>query len=132
MSGPRVPPTRGRRLLAAGALLAGGSAAAFLYLVDPAASSAYPRCALREIAGLECPGCGSLRAGHAWLHGRVGEAVAWNPLTLVGVPLVLLLGVNEARVALGRPGWRLDPRLGKWAWLVPAGLLLFMLLRNLL
>jgi hypothetical protein len=124
-------PTRGRRVLAAGALLAGGLGALTLHAVDPAASRVYPTCALREITGLQCPGCGSLRAGHAWLHGRIGEAMRQNPLTALGAALVILVAWNEARVAAGWPSRRIDPRLGRWAWLVPAGLLAFTVLRNL-
>jgi hypothetical protein len=57
--------------------------------------------------------------------------MALNPLAAVAAPLLLLVALSEARVVLGRAGWRLDPRLGRWAWAVPAALVLFMVIRNL-
>lgn len=59
-------------LLAAGAWI--------LFTFPPAAHSFYPRCVFRTVTGLECPGCGSTRALHALLHGRIGEAFRFNPL----------------------------------------------------
>lgn len=81
-------------LLLALALVGG---AALLWRYDPARYRLYPRCQLHALTGLQCPGCGGLRALHALLHGRVGEAFRFNPLFVVGLP-----------VALGLAGW--------WLW----------------
>ena len=65
-----------RTMLIGGACAA---AAALLYFYDPAAAAFYPSCPLRALTGLLCPFCGSLRAAHELLHGRVLEAAALNP-----------------------------------------------------
>ena len=78
-------------LVAAAVLLAG------YYLLGPE-SGVYPRCLFRQVTGLECPGCGSQRAIHALLHGRVAEAWSYNALLLVEIPLIgLLLAAQPLR-----------------------------------
>lgn len=59
-------------LLAAGAWI--------LFTFPPTVYSFYPKCAFRSMTGLECPGCGTTRALHHLLHGRVGEAFRLNPM----------------------------------------------------
>ncbi len=67
-----------------GLALLGG--AAVLYLFDPAVNGFYPRCQLYRVTGLQCPGCGGLRALHALLHGHVVEAFRLNPLFVGALP----------------------------------------------
>jgi hypothetical protein len=62
--------------------------AALLYLFSPEATRWYPRCPFHCLTGLNCPGCGSLRALHAVLHGQVIEAFCFNPLLVVCLPIV--------------------------------------------
>jgi len=63
-----------------------------------------PDCPSITLAGLYCPGCGSLRATHHLLHGRVSSSLAQNPLTmLVGVPVFAIGAVLLLYWALGRP-----------------------------
>ena len=54
-----------------------------LFAFDPAVTDWFPSCPLFALTGWLCPLCGSLRAGHALLHGHVGAALALNPLTTV-------------------------------------------------
>lgn len=51
-----------------------------LYTFPPETTSFYPGCVFRGVTGLECPGCGTTRALHHLLHGRVGTAFALNPM----------------------------------------------------
>lgn len=55
----------------------------FLFFVNPATSTLIPPCPVHAMTGLHCPGCGSLRATHALLHGDAVAAVQYNPLLLV-------------------------------------------------
>lgn len=50
-----------------------------LYTFPPVTSGFYPQCAFKQATGLDCPGCGTTRALHALLHGRVVEAFLFNP-----------------------------------------------------
>ncbi|HKR65370.1 MAG TPA: DUF2752 domain-containing protein [Thermoanaerobaculia bacterium] len=59
-----------------------------LYHYPPATSTFYPHCAFHDWTGLDCPGCGTTRALHELLHGRIGNAFRLNamlfPLMLTG------------------------------------------------
>lgn len=86
----KLTPTR-RVWLTAAALAVAAGLAAIYYCLDPS-SGLFPQCLFRRLTGLECPGCGSQRALHALLHGRVADAAAFNPLLIAELPLILLLG----------------------------------------
>ncbi|MGO8699824.1 MAG: DUF2752 domain-containing protein [Limisphaerales bacterium] len=111
-----------RSLGFAAGLLAALAGLAALYLFDPATSGIYPVCALHQLTGLQCPGCGGLRAMHQFLHGHFGEAWDLNPLIFFLLPAGLWLGWRARR------GARLRPIHG---WLAEAVLVLFGVLRNL-
>jgi hypothetical protein len=68
---------------------AAGIAAIMLRIFDPATSGMFPPCPLRYLTGWYCPGCGSLRAIHALLHGDFHTAWAMNPLTIVLLPFLM-------------------------------------------
>src|ERR1700733_14865527 len=66
---------------------------AVVYLYDPTQHTFYPRCALYELTGWQCPGGGAPRALHALLHGRLLRAVEFTPLAVLalgGMPVVAL------------------------------------------
>lgn len=75
----------------------------YYYRHDPAAGGV-PRCMFKVLTGWDCPGCGSQRAFHAALHGRMAEAWAFNPFVFFAVPAALYYAVVE----VGRAYW---PRL---------------------
>ena len=54
-----------------------------LYALDPATSAIFPSCPLRAWTGWLCPGCGTLRAMHALLHGSLSAALQANALATV-------------------------------------------------
>lgn len=62
-----------------------------LYKYNPSTSGFYPPCPTKYLLGIECPGCGSLRASHALLHGRIAKAWHLNPMLLLAIPFILLL-----------------------------------------
>lgn len=92
---PSAPGTRGRRRAGAALLFLCAAVCAALYVIDPAAHVLMPKCAVRLLTGLSCPGCGLQRAAHALLHGHVGEAVGYNLFLVVSVPYALALAVAE-------------------------------------
>jgi hypothetical protein len=72
-------------------VLAGILFLAVLFLYDPASSAFYPPCLFRTFLGMQCPGCGSLRAAHQLLHGNISRAWALNKPLLVALPLAAAL-----------------------------------------
>ena len=135
LSVDRVPPRlagqpKRRPAPLAAILLAAAGAAAVLFFCDPARHQFYPICYFHAVTGLNCPGCGSLRALHELLHGHLLPAARSNVLLLL---LLLVLGgaglqrwVTKHRlqsaVTVVRPGWL-------WAFLGTA--VVFAVLRNL-
>lgn len=65
---------------------------AVVYLFDPA-QGGFPICPFRALTGLLCPGCGSQRALHALLHGKVGMAFGHNALLVASLPLLAVQGL---------------------------------------
>lgn len=68
------------------ALLAG---AAILYEFPPEQYHFYPQCPIFRYLHVYCPGCGATRALAALLHLRIAEAVHYNALVVLLVPVLL-------------------------------------------
>jgi hypothetical protein len=83
---------RSRRLvapLAVGALTV--CATAYVGLVDPNEPGHYPLCPTKALTGLDCPGCGGLRATHALVTGDLVGALDHNAfVVLVLIPLAVV------------------------------------------
>jgi hypothetical protein len=112
------------------ALAAALSAAAALFFVlyrfPPDRYSFYPRCPIYALTGWQCPGCGMTRAVAALLHGRLFEALHWNPLA--PVILVLLAWFFCVPKPASHTGSRMSPRQLAVAL---AALAAFTVMRNL-
>ena len=67
-----------------------------LRFYDPTSYSFIPRCPFYVLTGLKCPGCGTLRAIHSAFNGRFGEAIAWNPILLIAIPIVIVLLISPS------------------------------------
>ena len=102
-----------------------------VYWLDPSTSGVFPACPFRAVTGMYCPGCGTLRALHALLHGSVGPAFMLNPLAMMVLPLVGYALVSLiVEVARGRPLPRLfdSPR---YTWALFIVVVSFWVLRNI-
>src|SRR5689334_3156810 len=71
-----------------------------LRVLDPASGGIFPPCPLHYLTGLYCPGCGSLRAMHALLHGDFLQAWAMNPLTVILLPFLIYGLMSEALIGM--------------------------------
>jgi hypothetical protein len=92
-----------------------------------------PGCIFRKVTGLDCPGCGMTRASYAMLHGRIGDAFAFNPVGMILLPLALIaLGIEVLGWVMGRPmPFRI--RSGRWgAAIFAAILIVWWVVRNLI
>lgn len=67
-----------------------------LRVFDPATAGIFPPCPVHYLTGWYCPGCGSLRAMHALLHGNFVKAWAMNPLTVMLLPFLSYGLISEA------------------------------------
>ena len=109
------PPRSGRSLPRAqpdtsAAFFAGGLALSGLY----AATGRGLPCPFRAMTGWDCPLCGGTRMGAALLHGDVQSAFMLNPLALIGLLTLGVLGLLWVVEAAGGPALELKyqfPRL---------------------
>lgn len=63
----------------------------YLYFMDPSKKGLYPPCPFYYITGYYCAGCGTLRALHSLLHGKILLAFSYNVLSVMSIPLVIYL-----------------------------------------
>ena len=114
-----------------GWVLAGVGAAAvvsILYFCPPEQSAFYPQCLFHQATGLDCPGCGGLRATHQLLHGNFATAWQLNPFAVLLLPLLAYEGAIRI---LRRNTW---PSLGQKPWIglgIVAVFIGFGIVRNL-
>lgn len=112
-------------------LVVGLAAVAVVFAFAPDRYVFYPRCALYSLTGLQCPGCGSLRALHQLLHGNFGLAFQLNPLLIVLTPVLGLVFVwRSARAKFGYPVASLFEK-PLWLWVIFVIALAFAIGRNL-
>jgi hypothetical protein len=114
---------------ALGAVLAAACLAG-LYLFVPGESGFYPRCGLYWLTGLQCPGCGGLRAAHQLLHGNVAAGFRYNPLVVLLVPGLAAWGAAWLIRRAGGRDWAAPFRRPVFVWLLLAALIAFGILRN--
>src|SRR5208337_3156960 len=115
----------------AGCAAAFFACAAMLFLFDPALYPFYPVCVFHRLTGLNCPGCGTLRALHELVHGHPLNALRDNPLTMLSVPVVSFFSVRYLRRWFAGQPLRL-PDVGPSRVLLLIGVLVgFTILRNL-
>ena len=50
----------------------------------------WPKCPVKLLTGLSCPGCGIQRFVHAFMHGQFRTAVRYNYYLLYALPFLLL------------------------------------------
>lgn len=96
-----------------------------LWRLDPAVEGPFPPCPLLWLTGLQCAGCGVLRAMHALLHGELARAWALNPLFVIAVPVALVAAVASAL------GCAIHPTRPRVVLAVMVVLVSFSVLRNL-
>ncbi|MCW2542150.1 MAG: hypothetical protein JWN95_3875 [Frankiales bacterium] len=75
------------------------------YFVDPGRTHV-PLCPFHALTGLNCPLCGATRATHSLLHGDFGQAWHDNALFLIGLPFLLLAGLQWLGVGRSWPDAR--------------------------
>lgn len=77
--------------------LAVGTATVALRLRDPHQPGSWGFCPTKLLTGLDCPGCGGLRAVNDLTHGDLAAAASSNLLLVTLVPVAVLLWVAWLR-----------------------------------
>lgn len=106
--------SRQTKIIYSSLALAALGAMALLYFFDPATHAFYPRCPLHELARLECPTCGALRAAHLLLHGRFRAAYALNPFLFWALPVAALFLIRPLRARVRWLPWAALAALLAW------------------
>jgi hypothetical protein len=100
-----------------------------LFCFDPSRYPIYPVCMFHKTTGLQCPGCGALRAMHQLLHGHFAAAFHLNALLVLSLPLA---GWHAARQVAARLNHRrATPIRQAWLWSALVVLVVFGIARNL-
>jgi hypothetical protein len=110
--------------------LLGVSAGLVLFWFDPSRSPFYPTCQFHRLTGLQCPGCGSLRAMHQLLHGHVAAALHFNALLVVSLPALAWWAARRL-IGLWQGQSLADGIRPAWLWCALGATLAFGVLRNL-
>ena len=84
-------------------MAAGLGACAYIAMVDPNHSSAYPQCPTKLLTGIDCPMCGATRAVHSLLKGDVVGALDHNLLFVLLLPALVYAFVAWTSTRMGRP-----------------------------
>jgi hypothetical protein len=97
----------------------------------PGDYSFYPQCPILEYLHLECPGCGATRALAALLHGRLPEALHFNALVTLLLPVAAAYAILCYYRFLQREPlrWPQTPPIATYFACVVA--ILFTIMRNL-
>jgi hypothetical protein len=120
--------SRGARL--AMLFAAAGGVLVWFYLFDPSKADAFLPCPFHAATGWSCPGCGTQRAVHLFLHGEFLAALRSNPLALVLVPVVAYVFFSHfAGDAFGRRMPELRFR-NSFLWVAAALVVVYWIARN--
>jgi hypothetical protein len=68
---------------------------AVYFWADPGSFSFFPRCIFKMLTGWDCAACGTQRALHAFLHGRISEGLSYNYFLLIALPILLAVALTE-------------------------------------
>jgi len=131
---PRLDQLVRRRRLFWGALAATGAilVAWILWRFNPTQHGFYPRCALYVTTGIQCPGCGGLRAIHQLLHGNFRQALSLNPIAVLSLPVAAFYTVRCIQSQWKGVPMTLPFRHKPHVWAILGGLVVgFTIARNL-
>lgn len=122
---------KGHRLIAflwvTGIMLLAG----VLYFFNPADGVVYPVCVFHSWTGMDCPGCGSLRAAHALMHGQLTNAWDSNPLFVILLPWAIYALWKQYRTPRDGSAVKGAGFTRYWFWVLLVVLVVFGVIRNL-
>ncbi|HNW05240.1 MAG TPA: DUF2752 domain-containing protein [Oscillospiraceae bacterium] len=128
---PDLGNIRVRRVFAAAACLLAGAGLFWVWRSGDGAGIGFP-CAVRELTGLYCSGCGASRALRAILHLQFYKALRYNAVFTLLFPFFAAYFLALARSFVKYGEDRVSQRVPTGPlWLILAAVLAFGVLRNL-
>ena len=109
---------------------AGVAVAVVLFICDPSRVPIYPVCTFHRLTGLDCPGCGTLRAAHELLHGHLWAALHFNALFVLSLPFLAWVAFRFVRRQFSARAAAPVIR-ARWIWWYVAAWIAFGVLRDL-
>ena len=110
---------------------AGAACMAVIYYLDPRVQGNYPECLFFGLTGWHCPGCGTLRALHALMHGDFTAALGYNLLAVLCLPFLAYSFLSRFNSAFALPPLPSVFIPSKWIWIMLAAMLAYAAVRNL-
>jgi hypothetical protein len=104
---------------------------AILYRFNPIEHAFYPRCMLHVLTGLDCPGCGGLRATHQLLHGNIIAALKLNALFVALLPIGFYFATRHMVFVITGTRWPQLFKNSRWPIVAAVVVIGFGVLRNL-
>lgn len=129
---PPIPAGAGlRRWLILAAVAMGVFLSAWLLRAsEPRGQAFFPKCQFHELTGMQCPGCGSTRAMHHLLNGRIVDALRSNAMLVGFLPVAAVVVVGGFR-RWWRGGEFLPFIGGRLVWWGVGLMLAFFFVRNI-
>jgi hypothetical protein len=96
-----------------------GLATLYVAFNDPNEPGHFPGCPTQTLLGVDCPGCGGLRATFALTRGDVGGAADHNLLFVLMIPLIAVSWLMWVRRAWTGVQPALTPARLRWIQITP-------------
>lgn len=117
--------------MASGGVMASVAGLLYLRFFSPVLWGFYPICPFYYLTGLYCPGCGTTRGLHELLHGNLLQAIDFNPLMVVTLPIIGYVFASASLAAIrgrGLPKVFVSPTIIKAIFVIVAA---FWITRNI-
>lgn len=101
------------------------------YKINPAGQDWMPKCPFHSMTGMHCPGCGSQRAIHDFLHGNIIDGFRHNVLIGLGILVLfykLVLIIRSKYYPQKKKNLLYDP---KTPWVIFIVIVSFWIMRNI-
>lgn len=122
---------KGNKWLLAFLLLTAVGLIFFFYFHDPEKSILFPKCPLYVWTGLYCPGCGSQRAVHSFLHFRFLEVMHYNFLLYPAAVFIIYHLLRPVVLKYSGISWPDFLYRKKTPWVILIIVVVFWILRNI-
>lgn len=102
-----------------------------VHIFDITLTGILPECALRELTGLKCPGCGGTRCMEALFHFDVFSAFYYNPYVAIVLCVLLFIYIKYTVNAFS-PSFKMckyDISIFT-AVFIPVSIIVFVMIRN--